>query len=140
MTRLPWITGMMWCWLAAAWLAAATGAAWAGGPLVLTQKDSGRTLNLRVGQTLVVDLKLGAGHHQVAPEFNPEILTLVGQSLQSMTTPQGASSRIIFEFLVRQAGRTDLVVGAQGSANRQGESKPLLKVTIVAAGGGGTPI
>lgn len=126
-------------WLAAAWLAAAAGAA-GDGPLVLTPKDSGRTLNLRVGQRLVVDLELGAGHHQVAPAFNPEILTLVGQSVQSTTTPQGASSRIIFEFVVRQGGRTDLVVGAQGSENRQGESKPLLKVTIVATGGGGTPI
>jgi hypothetical protein len=130
---------MMLCGLAAAWLAAAAGAAGAG-PLVLTPKDSGRTLTVQVGQRLVVDLKLGAGHHQVAPEFNPEALTLVGQSVQSMTTPQGASSRIIFEFLVRQGGRTDLVVGAQGSESRKGGAQPLLKVTIVAAGGRGTPI
>jgi hypothetical protein len=139
MNRLRWTTGMMLCWLAAAWLAAVAGAAGAG-PLVLTPKDSGRTLNLRVGQTLVVDLKLGAGHHQVAPEFNPEVLTLVGQSLQSMSGSQGASSRIIYQFLVRQGGRTDLVVRVQGSDNRDKQSQPLLKVTIVATGGGGTPI
>jgi hypothetical protein len=136
MNRLPSITGMMLCWLVAAWLAASAGMAGAG-PLVLTEKDSGRTLTVNAGQRLVVDLKLGAGHHQVAPEFNPEVLTLVGQSLQSMTTPQGASSRIIYEFLVRQGGSTDLVIGVKGSGNQEGQSKPLLKVKIVAAGGGG---
>jgi hypothetical protein len=113
--------------------------AWAE-PLVLTAKDSGRTLNLRVGQRLVVDLKLGPGQQHIAPEFNPEVLTLVGQSLQSMTGPQGASSRIVYEFVVQQAGQTDLVVAVKGSGNREGQSKPLLKVKIVASGGDGTRI
>ncbi|MFZ2089968.1 MAG: hypothetical protein WAU47_15475 [Desulfobaccales bacterium] len=105
-------------------------------PLILTQKDSGRTLNLTVGQMLVVDLTLGAGHHVVAPEFNPEVLTLAGQSLQSFSGPQGSSSRVVYEFFVRQGGQTDLVIGVKGSGNGKAEPKPLLKVKIVASGGG----
>jgi hypothetical protein len=68
------------------------GLAWAGEPLVLTQKDSGKTLTLTVGQRFVADLNLGSGHHVVAPEFDPWILTLVGQSMQSTSGPKGASS------------------------------------------------
>lgn len=105
-------------------------------PLVLTAKDSGRTVTVGVGQSLVVDLQLGAGHHTVAPEFNPEILALIGQSLQSTTGPQGASSRILYQFIVRQAGRTDLVIDVKDSGKQGGKSKPLLKIKIVASGGG----
>ena len=105
-------------------------------PLVLTEKDSGRTLTVTVGQRLVVDLKLGAGHHVVAPEFNPWVLTLAGQSLQSTSGPQGASSRVIYEFFVRQGGQTDLVIAVKASGNGKEKSKPLLKVKIVASGGG----
>jgi len=107
-------------------------------PLVLTTRDSGRTVTVGVGQNLVVDLQLGAGQHVVAPEFSAEILALVGQSLQSTTGPQGASTRIIYQFVVRQAGQTDLVIDAKGSEKKGGKAKPLLKVKIVASGGGRT--
>lgn len=110
--------------------------AWAEEPLVLTPKDSGRTLTLTVGQRFVVDLNLGAGHHVVAPEFDPFILTLVGQSMQSTSGPKGASSRVIYEFLVRQGGQTELVIAAKGAGNEEGKPEPLLKVKIVASGGG----
>ncbi len=135
MNRLRLGKWLIFFWIAVVWYATAAGMAWAE-PLVLTEKDSGRTLTVRVGQRLVVDLSLGAGHQVVAPEFNPEILTLAGQSLQSVTGPQGASSRIIYEFLVRQGGQTDLVIAVRGAGKKEGESKPLLKVKIVASGGG----
>ena len=67
-----------------------------------------------------------------------QILALVGQSLQSTTGPQGASTRIIYQFVVRQAGQTDLVIDAKGSEKKGGKAKPLLKVKIVASGGGRT--
>jgi hypothetical protein len=109
--------------------------AWAG-PLVLTAKDSGRTVTVTVGQRLVVDLSLGAGQHVVAPEFNPEVLALVGQSLQSTTGPQGSSSRVIYEFFVRQGGQTDLVIAVRGSGEKPSKPRALLKVKIIAAEGG----
>jgi hypothetical protein len=88
-----------------------------------------------VGQRLVVDLSFGAGHRVITPEFNPKVLTLVGQSLQSTTGSQGASSRLIYDFLVQQGGQTDLSIAVKGSG-KEGQSKTLLKVKIVASGGG----
>jgi hypothetical protein len=112
------------------------GPAWAEKPLVLTQKDSGRTLTLTVGQRFVVDLSLGVGQYVVAPEFDPFILTLVGQSMQSTSGPKGASSRVVYEFAVRQGGQTQLVIASKGGGNKEGKPEPLLKVKIVASGGG----
>ena len=120
------------------WLAvlACAATAWAAGPVVLTAKDSGKTLNLPVGQRLVVDLHLGAGQYVVAPEFDPSILALVGQTMQSTSGSQGTSSRVVYEFVVRQGGRTELVIAAKGSGNKEGQKEPLLKVKIVGTGGG----
>jgi hypothetical protein len=109
--------------------------AWAA-PLTLTQKDSGKTFTVPVGQRLVVDLSLGAGYYVVAPEFDPWVLTLTGQTMQSTSGPQGASSRVVYEFLVRQSGQTELVIAARGSGNQGDKPTPLLKVKIVATGGG----
>ncbi len=122
-------------WLAVVCYGVSAGLVWAG-PLVLTQKDSGRTLTVGVGQTLVVNLRLEAGHHVIAPEFNPLILSMVGQSLQSITGPQGASSRITYSFIVQQGGKTDLVIAVKGTGKKSGQSKALFKVKIVASGGG----
>jgi hypothetical protein len=112
------------------------GSARAAEPLVLTPKDSGKTLTLTVGQRFVVDLNLGEGHHVVAPEFDPFVLTLIGQSMQSTSGPKGSSSRVVYEFLVRQGGQTELVIAAKGAGNKEEKSAPLLKVKIIALGGG----
>jgi hypothetical protein len=117
-------------------LFAALGSAWGEEPRVLTAKDSGRTLTLPAGQPLVVDLHLGAGQHVVAPDFDPFILTLAGQSIQSTSGPQGASSRVVYQFVVRQAGRTNLVISVRDSGNQAGKPEPIFKVKIVATGGG----
>ena len=127
-------TGIL--WLVVALGAISTGFAWAAEPLVLTQKDSGRTLTLAAGQRFVVNLNLGEGQHVVAPEFDPFVLALVGQSIQSTSGPKGSSSRVVYEFIVRQAGQTELVIAAQGAAGKEGKSEPILKVKIVATGGG----
>ena len=142
-TKLPglvvkkswWRSGALLVGLTLLFYGASAGVAGAK-PLVLTEKDSGRTVNVMVGQSLVVDLQLGAGQHVIAPEFNHEVLALVGQSLQSTTGPQGASSRIIYQFIVHQGGQTDLVVDVKGSGKKEDASKPLLKIKIVASGGG----
>jgi hypothetical protein len=95
-------------------------------------------VNVSVGQSFVVDLRLGTGQHVIAPEFNQEVLVLVGQSLQSTTGPQGASTRIIYQFIVQQGGQTELVVDARGSGKEKSTSKPLLKIKVIASGGGQT--
>ena len=115
---------------------AVSGPAWGDEPRVLTAKDSGKTLTVPVGKRLVVDLNLGAGQYVLAPEFDASVLALVGQSITSTSGPQGASSRVVYEFLVRQGGQTELVIAAKGAGNKEGQSEPLLKVKIVATGGG----
>ncbi len=112
------------------------GLVWADDPLVLTQKDSGRTLTLSAGQRFVVDLNLGAGHYLLTPEFDPFVLTMVGQSMQSTSGPKGASSRVVYQFMVRQAGQTELVIANRGAGGKEGKQEPLLKVKIIATGGG----
>jgi len=123
--------GLIWLVVPLWW--AATGLA--ASPLVLTAKDSGKTLTVTVGQRLTVDLKLTGEQQVVAPEFDPFVLTLMGQSLQSSFGPDGASARVVYEFVVRQAGRTDLVISVK-EATKTGQAKVLLKVKIVAGGGG----
>jgi hypothetical protein len=123
-------------WLVVLSCAMCASLAWATEPLVLTQKDSGRTLTLSAGQRFVVDLNLGGGQYLLAPEFDPFVLTLVGQSVQSTSGPKGASSRVVYEFMVRQAGQTELVIAVKGPGGKEGKPEPLLKVKIVATGGG----
>lgn len=105
-------------------------------PIVIKEKDSGKTFTVQVGQRLVVDLKLKGGQQVVTPEFNPQILAMVGQSLQSSLGAKGAVARVVFQFIVRQGGRTDLVVAVKRSEEKPGKPKELLKVKIVASGGG----
>jgi len=120
------IASLTWC----------AGLAGAAEPLVLTRKDSGSAMTLPVGQRFTVDLDLGAGHHVVAPEFNPAVLTLLGQSMQSTSGPKGSASRVVYQFMVRQVGQTELVIAARGEEGQAGKPEPLLKVKIVASGGG----
>jgi hypothetical protein len=130
MQRTGWQKGLI-IGLLLVILAMYAGLTWAQEPLVLTQKDSGKTVTVAVGQGLRVELNLGAGQYAVAPEFDPSILALVGQSLQSTSGPKGSSSRVVYDFIVRQSGQTQLVI-----ATKEGKSQPLLKVKIVATGGG----
>jgi hypothetical protein len=123
-------------WLVVVFSAISAGLAWADEPLVLTPKDSGRTVTIAVGQSLIVDLILGAGQYVVTPEFDPMILTLLGQSMESTSGPKGASSRVVYEFLVQQGGQTELVIAVKGAGNNEDKPTPLLKVKIVATGGG----
>lgn len=119
----------------AAMLAYAAGPAW-GAPLVVTGKDNGKTLTLPVGQELVVDLNLGAGQYVLAPEFDASILALMGTSMTSTSGSQGSSSRVVYTFLVKAPGRTDVAITTRDSEQKGSQPEPLLKVKIVATGGG----
>ncbi len=119
----------------AAMLAYAAGPAWAA-PLVVTGKDNGKTLTLPVGQELVVDLSLGAGQYVLAPDFDASILALMGQSMTSTSGSQGSSSRVVYTFLVKAPGRTDVAITTRDSEKKGSQPEPLLKVKIVATGGG----
>ena len=125
---MVWLGVMLWT--------VPAGLAAAPKPIVIKEKDSGKTFTVQVGQRLVVDLRLKGGQQVVAPEFNPQILAMVGQSLQSSIGAKGALARVVFQFIVRQGGQTDLVVAVKRSEEKPGKPKALLKVKIVASGGG----
>ena len=132
--KFKWVIVLIWLglmlWTVQAGLAAAPK------PIVIKEKDSGKTFTVQVGQRLVVDLSLEGGQQVVTPEFNPQILAMVGQSLQSSLGAKGAVARVVFQFIVRQGGQTDLVVAVKRSEEKPGKPKELLKVKIVASGGG----
>jgi hypothetical protein len=111
------------------------GTAW-GAPLTVTGKDNGKTLTVPVGQQLVVELNLGAGQYLVAPEFDAAILALLGQSLTSTSGPKGSSSRVVYTFLVKHPGRSDIVISARHTDKEGSRLEPVLSVKIVATGGG----
>ncbi len=119
----------------AAMLAGAAGPAW-GAPLVVTEKDNGKTLTMPVGQELVVDLHLGAGQYVLAPDFDAFILALMGQSIQATSGSKGSSSRVVYTFLVKAPGRTEVVITTRDSEKKGSQPEPILKVKIVATGGG----
>jgi hypothetical protein len=102
-------------------------------PIVITAKDSGKTLPVKVGQRLTVDLRLEGDDAVAAPEFDPFILTLLGQTLQSSSGPQGSSVRVKYEFEVRKVGQTDLIIPVKASGERSSRAKPLLKLHLVVA-------
>lgn len=110
----------------------------ASSPLIITAKDSGKTLSVKVGQRLTVDLRLEGNDVVVAPEFDPVKLILLGQSLQSSSGPQGSSVRVRYEFEVRKSGETDLIIPVKASGERSSLAKPLLKIHLVVATGIGT--
>lgn len=106
-------------------------------PLVITAKDSGKTLAVKVGQRLTVDLSLAEDEAVAAPEFDPFILTLLRQTLQSASGAQGSAVRVKYEFEVRKAGETDLIIPVKGSGGRTSRAKPLLKIHLAVAPGVG---
>jgi len=109
--------------LALLWLAG--GPVQAAGPLTITEKDTGRTFTVTVGQKLVVDLRNpGSGGYDVlAPEYDTQILKLLGQRRQPRKDPRwmGDFGRVVFEFEVLKAGQTDLVVPIKRSWEKQRE-------------------
>lgn len=107
-------------------------------PLVITAKDSGKTLRVEVGQRLTVHLRLEGNNAVAAPEFDPFILTLLGQTLQSYSGPQGSSVRVKYQFEVRNAGETDLIIPVKAFGDRSSRAKPLLKIHLIVAPGIGT--
>jgi len=104
-------------------------------PLVITAKDSGKTLRVQVGQRLTVDLKLEGDYAVEAPEFDPFILALLGQTIQSTSGSRGASMQVKYEFEVRKAGETELIIPVRASSERSNQVKPILKIHLVIAPG-----
>lgn len=103
-------------------------------PLMLTAKDNGRTVSVAVGQSFTVALQLTGGQQVLTPEYDPQILALQGQSLQTAIGPEGTVSQVAYQFVVLKVGTTDLVIGRKTGRSAE-PGKPYLKVRIVAGTG-----
>lgn len=101
-------------------------------PLVLTEKDSGKTINVKLGQRFTVNLILKDEAEMVAPEFDLWILSLLGQTMKSTSGKQGSSAQVSYNFQVRKVGQTYLVIPVKISKDNTGRNQDLLKVKIVA--------
>ena len=76
--------------------------------LTLTEKDSGRTVTLKVGETLVLNLRNPAsgGYNVLPPAFDDKILTFMYRRPKS----SGDFGRLEFAWQARQAGDTEVTV------------------------------
>uniref|UniRef100_A0A7V4LD95 Uncharacterized protein n=1 Tax=Desulfobacca acetoxidans TaxID=60893 RepID=A0A7V4LD95_9BACT len=106
-------------------------------PLVITPKDNGRTITVSLGQPFTVELDLSGDSHVLAPEFDPLVLSIVGQSLTSTSTPQGSRVKVMYSLVALKEGQTDLVISVQRGTGGTGAPRILLKVKILTGGGTG---
>ncbi len=99
-------------WLAALILLAAPLQAAPVG-LTLTEKDSGRTVTLKVGETLLLSLRNpGSGGYQALPPvFDAGVLTLLSQRDQAPLKPRpGDFGCLEFTWQARRPGATEVTV------------------------------
>ena len=81
--------------------------------LTLTEKDSGQTVTLKVGETLVLNLRNPAsgGYNLLPPAFNDKILTFMyRRDLAPQKALPGDFGRLEFAWQARQAGDTEVTV------------------------------
>jgi inhibitor of cysteine peptidase len=99
-------------WLMALMLPAAPLRA-APAALTLTEKDSGRTVTLKAGETLLVNLRNpgSGGYNVLPPVYDGEILTLLSRrDLPPAKSIPGDFGRIEFVWQARQAGDTEVTI------------------------------
>ena len=110
--------------LLAAWPPAATPAG--SGPQILEEKDRGRTIDLQVGQTLILNLRNpgSGGYNTNPPLFNAAILELVDQKKlppEPQARPRaGDFGQLHYEWQAKEKGQTDIII----NIHRPWEKKP----------------
>jgi predicted secreted protein len=117
------------------WAAAGSGWANQAAPAqVLTEKDGGKTVTLRVGERLVLNLRNpgDGGYSVVTPVYNKSVLKLASRETlppKAATPPRmGDWGRIVFTWEAAGAGETDLTV--QISREWEKEKPPLDYVKV----------
>jgi inhibitor of cysteine peptidase len=81
--------------------------------LTLTEKDSGRTVTLQVGEKLLLNLRNpgDGGYNVLPPVFDAAILTFLSRRDLPPSRPRpGDFGRLAFTWQARQPGETDLTV------------------------------
>jgi inhibitor of cysteine peptidase len=117
-------------WLLALMLPAAPVQA-APAALTLTEKDSGRLVTLKVGETLVLNLRNpGSGGYQVLPPvYDGKVLTLLSRrDLPPTQSRPGDFGRIELAWQARQAGDTEVTVNIARPWEKHKSPEQFLKI------------
>jgi len=101
--------------------------AW-GAPEVITEKDTGRTFQYKIGTTFQVDASHPGDVFVVQkPAFNPKVLKLGGR--QDPPEP-GKPGRVIFTFDAVGAGQTGIVIKYFNPDDKEAPPVEILRVSI----------
>ena len=101
--------------------------------LTLTEKDSGRTVTLKVGENLLLNLRNpGSGGYQVLPPvYDGEILTLLSRrDLPPTQSRPGDFGRIELVWQARQAGDTEVTVNIARPWEKHKSPEQFLKIRV----------
>ncbi|MFI5330906.1 MAG: protease inhibitor I42 family protein [Desulfobaccales bacterium] len=123
-------------WLMALMLPAAPLQA-APAALTLTEKDSGRTVTLKVGETLVLNLRNpgSGGYNVLPPVYDDEVLTLRSRRDLPPTQPRpGDFGRIEFVWQARQAGDTEVTVNIARPWEKHKSPEQFMKIRVRVSG------
>lgn len=104
--------------------------------LTLTEKDSGRTLTLKVGETLVLNLRNpgSGGYNVLPPVYDGEILALLSRKdIPPEKRPQplmGDFGRIEFTWEARQPGATEVTVNIARPWEKTKPPEQFMKIRV----------
>jgi predicted secreted protein len=105
-------------------------------PKLLTGKDNGKTLEIRVGERFTLDLRNPAsgGFAEISPVFDPGVIRLVSQDLlPPLWTPEpkfGDFGRLVMVFEAVAAGNTDLTINVIRPRGRTKAPLPFMKIAV----------
>ncbi|MCX5892958.1 MAG: protease inhibitor I42 family protein [Deltaproteobacteria bacterium] len=104
--------------------------------ITLTEKDSGRTLTLKVGETLVLNLRNpgSGGYNVLPPVYDGEILALLSRKdIPPEKRPQplmGDFGRIEFTWEARQPGTTEVTVNIARPWEKTKPPEQFMKIRV----------
>lgn len=105
--------------------------------LTLTEADSGRTVTLKVGETLLLNLRNpgGGGYNVLPPVYDGEILTLLSRrDIPPAKSMPGDFGRIEFVWQARQAGDTEVTVNIARPWEKTAPPKQFMKIRVRVGG------
>ncbi len=106
-------------------------------PLTLRQADSGRTVSLAVGATLIIELAENAttGHRWTAPEFDAGVLALVSSDMTPAASGAlGAGGVRQFEFSGKTSGTSAIRSDYRRASDTASAPAAHFEVTVTVSG------
>ncbi|MCL4501090.1 MAG: protease inhibitor I42 family protein [Deltaproteobacteria bacterium] len=99
----------------------------------LTEADNGKTLTLKVGEKLILDLRNpgSGGYNVLPPVYDDKILTLLSRrDMPPKKSMPGDFGRIEFVWQARQAGDTEVTVNIARPWEKATAPKQFMQVRV----------